>query len=50
MLATFFSINATDTQAMIGYGASLISDFMPILIILLGVGIAILIITSIFRK
>lgn len=49
MLFTFFSITASDTSAMIGYGANLVSDFMPILVIILGVGIAIWIIRAIWK-
>jgi len=49
MLFTFFSITASDTASMIAYGANLVSDFMPILVIILGVGIAIWIIRSIWK-
>lgn len=48
MLTTFFDINATNTAAIIGYGADLIGNFMPILVILIGIAIAVFIIHAIF--
>jgi predicted RND superfamily exporter protein len=48
MLSTFFSINASDTNSIIGYGSDLIGNFMPILVILIGIAIAVFIIHAIF--
>jgi len=50
MLFTFLNIQASDTASMVNYGASLISDFMPILVIILGIGIAIWIIKAILAS
>ncbi len=50
MYFTFANIQASDTASMLNYGASLISDFMPILVIMLGIGIAILIIRAVFFR
>ena len=36
-LGTFFTITASDTSAMINKGTSLISDFMPLLIVSVGI-------------
>jgi hypothetical protein len=48
MLTTFFDISATNTSAIIGYGSDLIGNFMPILVILIGIAIAVFIIRAIF--
>jgi hypothetical protein len=48
MLTTFFSINASDTNSIIGYGSDLIGNFMPILVVLIGIAIAVFIIRAIF--
>jgi hypothetical protein len=48
-LGTFFTITASDTSAMISQGASLVSDFMPLLIVLIGILIGALIIRMIAR-
>jgi predicted RND superfamily exporter protein len=48
MFATFFSINASDTSAILGYGSDLVGNFMPILVILIGIAIAVFIIRAIF--
>jgi len=50
LTATFFEISADNINTMIGYGRSLIADFLPILLVLLGVGIAIKIIQAIFSR
>jgi hypothetical protein len=48
MFATFFSINASDTNSIIGYASDLIGNFMPILVVLIGIAIAVFIIHAIF--
>jgi hypothetical protein len=48
-LGTFFTITASDTSAMISQGASLVSDFMPLLIVLIGILVGALIIRMIAR-
>jgi len=49
MISTFFTISASDTSAMISYGSSLVSDFMPVLVIVIGIGIAIWIIRAVSK-
>jgi uncharacterized membrane protein (DUF106 family) len=46
-LGTFFTITNTDISAMISKGANFISDFMPLLVILVGILIGIFIIRMI---
>jgi hypothetical protein len=48
-LGTFFTITASDTSAMISQGANLVSDFMPLLIVLIGILIGAFIIRMIAR-
>lgn len=47
MLGTFFTISTTDITAMIGYSSDLFTDFAPILLIIVGVGVGIFVITAI---
>jgi hypothetical protein len=47
---TFFTIDATDTTAMLSYGGNFIKDFWPILAILLGLSIAGIIVGIFFRR
>jgi Na+-translocating ferredoxin:NAD+ oxidoreductase RnfD subunit len=48
-LGTFFTITDTDISAMISKGASLVSDFMPLLVVLVGILIGAFIIRMISR-
>jgi hypothetical protein len=48
MLITFFSITASDTASIVDYGSDLIGNFMPVLVILIGIAIAVFIIRAIF--
>jgi len=48
MFVTFFDIQASDTASIIGYGSDLIGNFMPVLVILIGIAIAVFIIRAIF--
>jgi hypothetical protein len=48
MLVTFFDIGTSSVTAIIGYGSDLIGNFMPVLVILIGVAIAVFIIRAIF--
>jgi len=48
MLTTFFEIGTSSVSAIIGYGSDLIGNFMPVLVILIGVAIAVFIIRAIF--
>lgn len=41
MLGTFFTITASNTEAMIGYAGDLISDITPLLLIIVGVSVGI---------
>jgi uncharacterized membrane protein YgaE (UPF0421/DUF939 family) len=47
MLGTFFTISTTDIATMIGYSGDLFADFSPILLIVVGVGVGIFVITAI---
>jgi uncharacterized membrane-anchored protein YhcB (DUF1043 family) len=48
-LGTFFTITQDDISAMISNGASLVSDFMPLLVVLVGILIGAFIIRMIAR-
>lgn len=48
MLTTFFDIGTSSVTAIIGYGSDLIGNFMPVLVILIGIAIAVFIIRAIF--
>jgi Na+-translocating ferredoxin:NAD+ oxidoreductase RnfD subunit len=48
-LGTFFTITDTDISAMINKGASLVSDFMPLLVVLIGILIGAFIVRMISR-
>jgi Na+-translocating ferredoxin:NAD+ oxidoreductase RnfD subunit len=48
-LGTFFTITDTDISAIISKGANLVSDFMPLLIVLVGILIGAFIIRMISR-
>ena len=45
----FFEITPTDITAMVGHTKDFISDFMPILVIILGLAIAFWIIKVLFK-
>jgi hypothetical protein len=49
LLGTFFTITATDTEAMVSQASSLVSDFMPLLVVLVGILIGAFIIRMIAR-
>jgi hypothetical protein len=48
-LGTFFTITNSDISAMISNGASLVSDFMPLLVVLVGILIGAFIIRMIAK-
>lgn len=48
MFITFFDIGTSSVTAIIGYGSDLIGNFMPVLVILIGIAIAVFIIRAIF--
>ena len=43
MYGTFFTITASDTEAMIGYAGDLIADITPLLLIIIGVAVGVFI-------
>jgi hypothetical protein len=45
----FFTISAEDITAMVGYTKDFISDFMPILVIVLGLAIAFWVVKVLFK-
>lgn len=45
-LGTFLTFSASDTAAVVDTGKSLISDLMPLLIIILGIGLALWIVEA----
>jgi hypothetical protein len=47
MFGTFFTLTATDTDAIIGYAGAVISDCSPLLLIIVGVSVGILILYAI---
>jgi hypothetical protein len=47
MLTTFFEIGTSSVSAIIGYGADLIGNFMPVLVIFIAIAIGIFIIRAI---
>ena len=50
MLTTFFTFETEDITAMTGYASDLVGNFMPVIVVILGIGIALWIIDSIIHK
>lgn len=49
MLATFFTITTDDITASINYSASLVGDFLPLLLLIIGLSVGMYIIYSVVR-
>jgi hypothetical protein len=50
MITTFFTFSSEDITAMTGYSADLVGNFMPVIVVILGIGIALWIIDGIIHK
>lgn len=48
-MLTFFTITATDTTAILGRAGELVSDLMPLLVIIFGIAIGIWVVSAIFH-
>lgn len=50
LISTFFEWSATDTTDMLGFTKSLIGDFTPFLLPILGVALALIVLVAIIRS
>jgi hypothetical protein len=49
MLTTFFSLGTPDVSVMLGYAGDLVSDLSPIWIAIVGVGLALIVVTAVIQ-
>lgn len=49
-MLTFFTIAAEDITAITGYAGSLVSDFMPLLVVFVGIAIGVYIIRVVLNS
>lgn len=50
MLTTFLTISSEDVAAIVGYGADLIGNLMPVIVVILGISLGLWIFDHIFHK
>jgi len=49
LLGTFFDFGTVEQTAMIDHGKNLLTDLTPILVIVLGIGVGVIIVTAIIN-
>lgn len=45
----FYSFNASDTASVVSYVGGIVGDFMPLILIILGVSIGLFVVSKIFK-
>ena len=45
----FYTFNSTDTASLISYVGGIVGDFMPLILIILGVSIGLFVVAKIFK-